>query len=246
MINWLKVKQKFRDWWKIRGDYDRFRDNYGLTHAAVENHLLEAIRFRETKDQVILLLTHFPETFERIQGRLEEAALAHEIGPLRLGPEYLRSLREPSHSNSASIVLALATTLDDASLDRPQEVRRDFQVSMMVLERHPKVTEDNRIDQFARVWPFSIRLGYLLSLEDPVIQTCIHPTVIELLKQMGLRDQQLVTSELVTRGLERYLRRVKFPDQHPASGQRVAAESAADWLKFFPPQAHVKQKTAES
>jgi hypothetical protein len=111
----------------------------------------------------------------------------------------------------------------------------------MVLERHPNLMEDRRIDQFARIWPFSVRLGYLLSLQDPVIEYCIHPNIIEVLKQLGLRDQQLVTSGIITRRLEKVLQRVNLPPRSSSSGRSITEDSAEEWLKQLPPPAHQAQ-----
>lgn len=238
MINWLKVKQRFRDWMKIRGDYDRYPDSYALTNQGVEKHLLEAIRFRQTIDGAIVLITHFPATFERVQQFLEDAGLSPEIAPLKFGPDYLLNLLESPTQDSPPVVLALAQTFDDSSLDRPLASRRDLRVSFMVVERHPSLAEDRRLDQFARIWPFSVRLGYLLSLQDPVIRYCIHPMAIEVLKQLGLRDQQLVTSEMVSRRLEKVLQRINLPASQSSPSRPLTEDSAEEWLKLLPPPAH--------
>lgn len=244
MINWLKVKQRFRDWMKIRGDYDRYPDSYTLTDQGLEKHLLEAIRFRQTVDRAIVLITHFPATFERFQQLLENVGISPEIAPLSFDPNFLLRQIESSTGGTAPVVLALARTLDDSSLDRPLAARRDLKVSFMVLERHPRLAEDRRIDQFARVWPFSVRLGYLLSLQDPVIRYCIHPTAIEVLKQLGLRDQQLVTSEMVSRILEKHLQRLNLPATPLSSSRPLAEDSAEEWLKQLPPPAHGSTPTS--
>lgn len=238
MINWLKVKQRFRDWMKIRGDYDRYPDSYALTDEGVKKHLLEAIRFRKTIDRGIVLITHFPATFERVQQILEDAELCPEIAPLKFGPDFLLNLLESPTQGSPPVLLALAQTFDESSLDRPLPSRRDLKVSFMVLERHPCLAEDRRLDQIARVWPFSVRLGYLLSLQDPVIRYCIHPMAIEVLKQLGLRDQQLVTSELVSRRLEKVLQRINLPASQTSSSRPLTEDSAEEWLKHLPPPAH--------
>lgn len=238
MLNWLKVKQRFRNWMKIRGDYDRYPDSYALTQQAAEKLLIDAIRFRQTLDRAIVLITHFPATFERIQQLLEDNRLAPEIAPLKFGPDFLIGLLESSAQGAPPVLLALAQTFDDSSLDRPRPARRDLKVSFMVLERHPSLEADRRIDQFARIWPFAVRLGYLLSLQDPVIQYCIHPTAIEVLKQLGLRDQQLVTSEMISRRLEKVLQRINLPANQISPGRPLAEDTALEWLKQLPPPAH--------
>jgi hypothetical protein len=242
MFNWLKIKQRFLDWMKIRGDYDRYPDSYALSQQGIESHLLEAIKFRQARDQAILLVTHFPATFDRLQGLLENAGYDFEIAPLKFGPDYLLHLIDKATPGSPPLLLVLAPTFDDSSLDRPLPPNRKLNVSFMVLERHPALAEDQRIDQFARVWPFSVRIGYLLSMDDPVVKYCIHPTIIEMLKQMGLGDQELITSNMVTRQLERILKKFNLPARSSDSARTLAEDSAEEWLKQLPPPAHQTNK----
>ncbi|MFN9538151.1 MAG: hypothetical protein ACK6A8_02740 [Planctomycetota bacterium] len=246
MINWLHVKQALRDWMRIRGDYDRFADSYGLTPEARELGLLNSIRYRQKKDRAIVVVSHFPRTFEHVQSLLEEQGIDYEISPLRLGPEFLLEQLPANRDRQATVLLTLAPTLDEAALDRPLPVQRKFKLSMMVLERHPKLEEDRRIETFARVCPCPVRLGYLLSLDDPVIRHCIHPTTIQVLRQLGLRDQELVTSRMVSQRIDRVLKRIAWP----ASG-KVALDSsgnapfisAEEWLSLLaqPPAATEKK-----
>jgi hypothetical protein len=35
MFNWQKIKQRFLDWMKIRGDYDRYPDSYSLSQQGI-------------------------------------------------------------------------------------------------------------------------------------------------------------------------------------------------------------------
>jgi hypothetical protein len=75
-------------------------------------------------------------------------------------------------------------------------------------------------------------------MDDPVVKYCIHPTIIEMLKQMGLGDQELITSHMVTRQLERLLKRFKLPARSSDSARPLAENSAEEWLEQLPPPAH--------
>lgn len=241
MINWLRVKQALRDWLRIRGDYDRFADSYALTAAARDRGLIEAVRYRQTTDQGILVLAHFPQTFERLQTLFEEQDISYEVGPLRLTPEFLLEQHPATRPAARPVVLTLVPTLDDAALDRPLPVRKRFKLSMMVVERHPRLAEERRVEMFARICPCPVRLGYLLSFEDPVIRHCIPPNTVQILQQFGLRDQQLVTSRMVSNLVDRVLKRIAVAEA-PRSSEGSAAQpqllSAEDWLKRLtaPPQ----------
>ncbi len=245
MINWLKVKQALHDWWLIRGDYDRLADSYALNAAARNQHLLQAIRYRSAHDRVILLLTHFPQAFEQAQATLEQADLSYEIGPVRLTPEFLLNLAGHTETAQASLLLGLASTLDHSELARAIPVDRQAKISMMVLERHPRVSEDRKLELFARCCPCPVKLGYLLCLDDPLIGRCIHPTVLDVLQQLGLRDQQLITSRMVSRRVDQVLKRIEWPTGNQPGADAAALHSAEAWLKLLPDaQQDSKEKTA--
>lgn len=250
MINWLHVKQALRDWLRIRGDYDRFADSYALTAAARNQGLLKALRYRLPLDQALLILVHFPQTFELVQSLLEEQQIDYDIGPLRLTPEFVLEQLPTKSDGAANVLLALASTLDEVSLERPLPVQKKFKLSMMVLERHPLLDEDRRIELFARVCPCPVRLGYLLSLEDPVIRHCIHPTTIQVLQQLGLRDQELITSRLVSRRIDWALKRLARAESDWDADAKAGSsrlQSAEEWLSLLAAQSEARQqKTAQS
>jgi hypothetical protein len=245
MINWLHVKQAVRDWLRIRGDFDRYADNYALTLAARDQGLITAIRYRQSMDRAVLVLAHFAQTFEHLQSLLEDQEIDYQIGPLRLTPEFLLEQLPAMPADKATVLLALAPTLDLTALDRPLPVQRKFKLSMMILERHPRWEEDRRIETFARVCPCPVRMGYLLSLEDPVIRHCIHPTTVQVLQQLGMRDQELITSRLVSRRLDKVLRRIAWPAADESllkRGNSSALQSAEEWLNLLSSQPLAKQK----
>lgn len=236
MINWLHVRQVVRDWLRIRGDYDRFADSYALTTAARNQGLLKAVRYRLPTDRVIVILVHFPQTFELIQSLLEEEQIDYEVGPPRLPPEYLLETLPTKPDARANVLLTLASTLDEMALERPLPVQPKFKLSMMVLERHPRLEADRRIELFARICPCPVRLGYLLSLEDPVIRHCIPPLTVQVLQQLGLRDQELITSRMVSRRIDQVLKRLGWPRSDFSADNRPgnsSLQSAEEWLNLL-------------
>lgn len=223
MFPGLQVRKWLNDIWKIRGGFERFPDHYGLTQATVHGGLRAALDARRGRDQVILLLVHFPATFERYQDWLESAAIDYEIAPARLSPERIKAL---AAEQMGRVFLALASALDESSLDRSWRVERQFNLSVLVLERHPWIELDRRIDQLCRIWPFMVRLGYYLSLEDPLLRAVLRPELIALLQQIGLNDQALVTSGVLTRRLDVVLGRLA----KEGLASQIVADNSSDWL----------------
>ena len=185
--------------------------------------LAAAIERRKKLDAAILLVAHFQSTFIRTQEFLEQFNVDYQVSGAVLRPE---DLAEFGRSTRGSVLLTLAGSLDDMSLAR-QVVPQSIDLSVMVLERHPIPAEDRRIESLCRLWPFHIRLGYFLALDDAVQRRCIHPTTVVLLQQLGLRDHELITSHMLTQRIETVLAReaLKNKLQRPA-------ESPEKWFEL--------------
>ena len=185
--------------------------------------LAAAIERRKKLDAAILLVAHFQSTFIRTQEFLEQFNVDYQVSGAVLRPE---DLAEFGRSTRGSVLLTLAGSLDDMSLAR-QVVPQSIDLSVMVLERHPIPAEDRRIESLCRLWPFHIRLGYFLALDDAVQRRCIHPTTVVLLQQLGLRDHELITSHMLTQRIETVLAReaLKNKLQRPA-------ESPEQWFEL--------------
>ena len=72
----------------------------------------------------------------------------------------------------------------------------------MVVERYPLTTQDRRIENFCRQLPHPVKLGYFISLDHAAIALLGH-WIEDILKLWGMNDVDLITSELVTRRLNR-------------------------------------------
>ena len=183
--------------------------------------LAAAIERRKKLDAAILLVAHFQSTFIRTQEFLEQFNIDYLVSGAVLRPE---DLAEFGRVSRGSVLLTLAGSLDEMSLARhviPQAV----DVSVRVLERHPIPAEDRRIESLCRLWPFRMRLGYFLALDDAVQCRCIHPTTVVLLQQLGLRDHELITSHMLTQRIETVLTREALQNK----SQRPA-ESPEQWF----------------
>ncbi len=185
--------------------------------------LADAIERRKKLDTAILLVAHFQSTFIHTQEFLEEFNIDYEVAGTVLRPE---DLVEYGRSSRGSVHLTLAGSLDDMSLTR-QVVPEAINVSVMVLERHPIPSEDRRIEGLCRLWPYYMRLGYFLALDDAVQRRCIHPTTLVLLQQLGLRDHELITSHMLTRRIDSVLTREALQNE-----SKRPATSPEQWFEL--------------
>ena len=97
----------------------------------------------------------------------------------------------------------------------------------MVAERHPLEIHDQRIENFGRRLRRPVEIGYFLALDDEIINQFISPGMIHLLRQLGLREQELITSHMVTRKLNQATRKL-----NKQILQEQPADSAADWFQL--------------
>lgn len=152
----------------------------------------------------IWLIAHRQETFQEIQDELETWKLPYEIEmePLtrdRLQPDDLLASGKIKLILSALIPEPISAQLADSAEQAP--------LSVMVLDRHHKLENDMALETFCRNLPTRVELGYFLSLDDDVVREVVDPTSRLVLEQLGLSRHELITSNLITKRINRHLRR---------------------------------------
>ncbi len=204
-------------WLKQLLGLSKFRkhaDTFALTRSVVNEQLKQWVQSCVQRKQHVLLLAHFPATIEQIERSLDEADIQYEI----IARQILADQFNAAIAQSDPIVWL---TLPDVLIDsiQPRELNsQDSSLAVIVTERHPLVERDQRIERFARSLRGRIELGYFLSLEDPVIRQVVNPRSIELLKQLGLGQNDLISSHMTSRIVERMLRRIseQVSNEQPA------------------------------
>lgn len=182
--------------------------------------LRQAIEQRLPEDTLILVVCHFPSTFFETQDWLDEWGFNYDIPTTPLRPQQL-TRGEPSNERPR-VWLALSEMLDaETGLSSSDPSKT---LSVMVTERHLLSIHDRRIATFCHQLPHPVKLGYFLSLDAPAIAPLIGQWTEEILKQWGMNDVDLITSELVTRRLDRARH---WLDKEVREEQ--AAESPRDW-----------------
>ncbi len=204
-------------WLKQLLGLSKFRkhaDTFALTRSVVNEQLKQWVQSCVQRKQHVLLLAHFPATFEQMERSLGEADIQYEI----IARQILADQFNAAIAQSDPIVWL---TLPDVLIDsiQPRELNsQDSSLAVIVTERHPLVERDQRIERFARSLRGRIELGYFLSLEDPVVRQVVNPRSIELLKQLGLGQNDLISSHMTSRIVERMLRRIseQVSNEQPA------------------------------
>lgn len=201
-------------------NFHRFDDSYTLDHESLQLAIHDAIQSQMQLNKVILLVVHFPATFEWMQDWIDESGIRYEVVT---EPLTLSWVTEIHPFAGTSVLLALSDSF-------PNEIQKQLQqpgenaheLAIMVCERHPIVSFDSKVESFARAISVPTQLGYFICLKDPVVSIAISDTVIKILKQMGMGEQELVASSMVSKRLTTFFRRQekKQPGNRPAYSQQ--------------------------
>ena len=149
----------------------------------------------------ILLVAHFPE----VLARLEELA-SQQAWSVPCKAVLARNLNTD---------LATSLSLDESAM-----------IDVIVGERHPLPSVDDRLEEFADELPCRCRFSHHLSLEDAVMEVFAGDWVKGVLTKLGMKEDEAIESQLVSRRIRQAQQKI----EGRAFGT-VDAESAAEWLK---------------
>lgn len=230
-------------WWNpFSSTLEVFADTYAKSPERLKSALIDAVRRQLREVDLVLVLSHFPETFFAWQDELVGQGFDAQVlrPPVHASSLPLRALPaaevagvessvdetadDGASRSDGALVLALGEMLDSERARAGMERRRV--VSLIVTERHPLPRHDRRILEFARSLPYRVRLGYFISLQDPLVSPFLGEWTEMLLEQWGFNEANLITSDLVTRRLDRARARLE-----KQIAQEVLCESPLDWLR---------------
>jgi preprotein translocase subunit SecA len=148
----------------------------------------------------ILLVAHFPDVLARLNELAAEPATVPVMAVL---------------ASDLSIDIATKLNLDESAT-----------IDIIVGERHPLPSVDERLEQFAGGLPCRCRFAHHLSLEDPVMRIFAGDWVQNVLKQLGMKENEAIESQMVSRRIKQAQQKI----EGRAFGSSEA-ESAERWLE---------------
>ncbi|MGE0608684.1 MAG: hypothetical protein AB7O62_16435 [Pirellulales bacterium] len=99
-------------------------------------------------------------------------------------------------------------------------------IDLIVAERHPLLAATDQLLEFANGLPCQCRITHHLSLEDPLLQSFSGEWVADILKKLGMEENEAIESRMVSRRIQDAQRKM----QARAIGN-ARAESAAEWIE---------------
>ena len=154
----------------------------------------------------ILLVAHFDDAFAQLMSIAD--AYSGNV-PLQATP-----------ARNLSTDIAARLNIDESAT-----------IDLIVAERHPMLSADDAIMQFAEEIPCNCRLTYHLSLEDPLLKMFVTEFVQRILDSLEMTEEEAIQSSMISR-------RIKAAQQKIESKVlgNATAKSAAEWLKLNTPQ----------
>ena len=144
----------------------------------------EAEERSKSETVAILLVAHFPD----VLARLEELASR-------------QTWETPCHPIPASNLnrdLAASLNLDESAI-----------IDIIVGERHPLPSVDDRLEEFADELPCRCRFSHHVSLEDAVMKIFAGDWVKNVLKQMGMKEDEAIESQMVSRRIRQAQQKIE-------------------------------------
>ena len=186
---------------KKRRNVERVPDRIWITADAKFAGLAREVEERSRSETVaILLVAHFPDVLERLEKLAEQTRYVATRAVL---------------AANLDTKLAASLNLDESAL-----------IDVVVGERHPLPSVDDGLEEFADDLPCRCRFAHHLSLEDPVIKVFAGEWIRNVLRQMGMTEDQAIESRMVSRRIRQAQEKI----EGKAYGSSDA-ESAADWLE---------------
>jgi hypothetical protein len=193
----------FFDWFRRKTRTTVLPDTIWLTDQARLDGVRRAALERLGQDALVLVVAHFSSTLAELRQAFEAAGQADSRLVL-LPAEALAGL--PSVGTDPG---------------------RSLPISLIVAERHPLRSKDQALAEFAESLPPPCRLGFHVSLQDPMMRLFAGVWVGDMLRRMGMKEDQAIESRMVSRRVARAQRKIaaKASDDRPAA-------AAAEWLRL--------------
>ena len=203
-----------------------------MTKATKLATLCQWTQQQSAREETVLILSHFPSSFLENQDALQEAGIDFEIIAERMDEQTFSQWLETS-SGPGQVVLTMAQMLDltpgetDPTSSQPNLQKSDKMLSVIVTERYPIVINDQQLEAFFRRVDRVVSMGYLISFDDPVVKGLLGERFVNLMEQLGFRDNELISSAMTYRGLAR-----KLQKSTASVTEEQTAESPEEWIEL--------------
>ena len=161
--------------------------------------------------------------------RPRERASAETVAILLVGhfPDVLARLEELVKPQTWDVPCKVVPAKQlDSDLAASLNLQAAALIDIIVGERHPLPSVDDRLEEFARLLPCRCRFSHHISLEDAVMKVFAGEWVKKILMQMGMKEDEAIDSQMVSRRIRQAQQKIEG-----RTYGHLDAESAAEWLE---------------
>jgi len=211
------------------GSYNLFPDSYAVDRATLYRLFQSTLSQQLSQSKTVILALHFPAEFFAVQDLLAQWEIEYDLIGRALDPQWFQDNKAAASGQSGHLYLSLAEFLIDTKFSGDESW--EAPLSLMMLDRHPLLSKDEAVAQFADHFPSRAEIGYFLSFEDDVVTRLIDKRMLDLLLQMGAHDHGLIASSMLSKRLRKMQK--KAAETFPAQPQ--TADSASRWYELNTP-----------
>ncbi len=215
----------FSDLFKF-GSYNLFPDSYAVDRETLYQLFKPTLSQQLSQSKTVFLAVHFPAEFFVVQDLLSQWAFEYELITRPLDHQWFQENKANVSVKATHLYLSLAEFLIDTEFSGDESWNTPL--ALMMLDRHPLLSQDEAVARFADRFPGRAEIGYFLSFEDEVVTRLIDKRMLDLLLQMGANDHGLIASSMLSRRLRKMQK--KAAETHHAPEQ--PADSVRQWYEI--------------
>ena len=198
-------------------------DSFALTRATLWKSIAQSIKLQQSMGKAVWIVVYFPDTYLDCQTMLEQHRIDYHVETEAIDEtRYLDS----ELTGSKKVGLFLADLLRPIQFES-ESPDSDSRIAIMVAERHPCGANNDDLIEFARSLPNKTEIGHFLAMDDELVRQMIPPQMVDLMRTMGLNDNDLISSSMVTRIIHRRIKQTQT-----ISSESQSASSAAQWYEL--------------
>jgi hypothetical protein len=198
------------------------RDVIWLNDSARGEGVAKAVNRFLLAEKSVLLVAQFPATLAAFGEQIVARKWSNNAAPDVLTPSTALALATES---GPRVLFALACNLRAAETPLPEDAHAS-PLPVIVLERHPLRSHDDRVVEFAEGLGGSATVEFHVSLDDPLMKRFAGKWMQNVLRNMGMKEAEPIESPMVARRVKAAQTRVAKRRMNERD-----ADSAEEWLR---------------
>jgi preprotein translocase subunit SecA len=221
----------FWNWFRPRTTYQDLPDVIWLNDDTATAQLVVEIKRRVVVDALVVAIIHFTDRIAPLEAQLQAAGLPFRTLTEPISGQQLAHVADRlAQDQGQAGVLIVPVHLLAAGEPIAATTSSKAVVTLLLRERHPLRSEDEKVEAFAASIPCQTRLQPFSSLDDALMGAFNGDWVRGVLVRMGMMPGESITSPMVTRRIKTAQRKV----EKQSMGFNPSATNGQSWFEQLP------------